>query len=39
VREKWLKGREGAKKKGPGGIGKKMERKAFGNRGFLRGDD
>jgi U3 small nucleolar RNA-associated protein 16 len=38
VREKWLKGR-GVKKNGPKGIGGKMERKASGNRGFLRGDD
>lgn len=38
VREKWLKGRE-VKKNGPKGIGGKMERKAFGNRGFLKGDD
>ncbi|EAT78859.1 hypothetical protein HBH56_120360 [Parastagonospora nodorum] len=39
VREKWLKGRQVDAKKGGKGIGGKMERKAFGNRGFLRGDD
>jgi U3 small nucleolar RNA-associated protein 16 len=41
VREKWLKGRqvEGKKTKGGKGIGGKVERKGFGNRGFLRGDD
>ena len=39
VREKWLKGRQVEVKKGGKGIGGKMERKAFGNRGFLRGDD
>jgi U3 small nucleolar RNA-associated protein 16 len=38
VREKWLKGRQVEVKKGKG-IGGKMERKAFGNRGFLKGDD
>lgn len=39
VREKWLKGRQVEVKKGGKGIGGKMERKALGNRGFLRGDD
>ncbi|KAF2821286.1 hypothetical protein CC86DRAFT_302699 [Ophiobolus disseminans] len=41
VREKWLKGRqvETRKVKGGKGIGGKVERRAFGNRGFLRGED
>jgi U3 small nucleolar RNA-associated protein 16 len=39
VREKWLKGRQVEGKKGGKGIGGKMERRGFGNRGFLRGDD
>ncbi|KAH7408580.1 U3 snoRNA associated-domain-containing protein [Phaeosphaeria sp. MPI-PUGE-AT-0046c] len=39
VRETWLKGRQGDKRKGKNGIGGKMERRGFGQRGFLRGDD
>jgi U3 small nucleolar RNA-associated protein 16 len=39
VREKWLKGRQVEGKKGAKGIGGKVERRGFGNRGFLRGDD
>jgi len=41
VREKWLKGRQVEVKKGKGGkgIGGKVERRAFGNRGFLVGEN
>jgi U3 small nucleolar RNA-associated protein 16 len=40
VREKWLKGHRGegpkAKGKGGKGVGRKVERKGFGVRGFVR---
>jgi U3 small nucleolar RNA-associated protein 16 len=41
VRESWLKGREGEKKKGgkPNIRFGKLERRAYGNHGFLRGED
>lgn len=41
LREKWLKGRQDKtrKVKGGKGIGGKAERRPFGNKGFLRGED
>lgn len=39
VREMWLKGRQVDARKGKKGIGGKMERKGYGQKGFLRGDD
>ncbi|OAK97170.1 hypothetical protein IQ06DRAFT_379900 [Phaeosphaeriaceae sp. SRC1lsM3a] len=39
VRETWLKGRQVDARKGKKGISGKMERRGFGQRGFLRGED